>query len=223
MKDIRRSNEGIMRNWLLIIYLLVIVSKSFGQKLPKNTRDSIKVELAQILEDDQRYRWQLMLGELDSTKLDSLKSLPDEIRWQRINRAISYKVGFGKVVADSLWQLQNNLDSLNKEKFIEIVKLHGYPSYKRTKAVGAGTILIHMVDSADFYKLLPLLSLELKKGNMPAYEYASWYDRCQLNLKRKQLYGAYDSQYPCVENLEDTNNERKKIGLKRLKVNNCRE
>jgi hypothetical protein len=175
-------------------------------------------------EEDQKYRWQLMLGELDSHKLDSLKKLPSDIMVDRINNAMRYKIGFGKVVADSLWKLQNEIDSINRFRFIEIILKYGYPSFNRIGSSADGLIAIHMVGEKDFYDLHSIFKSELLKGNMPATYYAAWYDRCQIFMNKQQLYGEYDQKYPCVADLCVTNIERKKIGLKRLKiiiVDNC--
>lgn len=194
----------------------------YGQKLTKFQRDSLKSALGQMEKDDQKYRWQLMLGELDSLKLDSLKKLPRDIMWERIDNAMSYKIGFGKSVSDSLSKLQNILDSLNYLKFVKIINKYGYPSYKRTGSSAGGLLTIHTVGRKEFEDLLPTFQRELYNGNMPAIEFAAWYDRCQLFMNKKQLYGEYDRQYPCMDDLEMTNIERKKIGLKTLKKNKCR-
>jgi hypothetical protein len=66
-----------------------------------------------------------MLGELDPTKLDSLKKLPDNLMWDRINNVTSNKIGFGRQNADSIWKLQNEIDLLNRLKLVEIVLKYG--------------------------------------------------------------------------------------------------
>ena len=211
-----------MKRIIPTIFLILVTLLSSGQKLTKFQRDSVKLVLEMMIEDDQKYRWQLMLGELDPYKLDSLKKLPNDIMWDRINNAMRYKIGFGKVVADSIWKLQNKIDSINRLRFIEIVLKYGYPSFKRIGSSAGGLITIHLVGEEDFNNLLTIFKNELLKGNMPATDYAAWYDRCQIFMKRKQFYGEYDQKYPCVVDLNMTNIERKKIGLKRLKNNNCR-
>lgn len=211
-----------MKRIIPTIFLILLTLLSSGQKPTKLQRDSVKLVLDKMGEDDQKYRWQLMLGELDPNKLDSLKNLPNDIMWDRINNAVRNKIGFGKVVADSIWKLQNEIDSINRLRFIEIVLKYGYPSFKRTGSSASKYINIHLVGEEDFNNLHTIFKSELLKGNMPATEYATWFDRCQIIMKRKQFYGEYDQKYPCVEDLKVTNNERKKIGLKRLKNNNCR-
>jgi hypothetical protein len=211
-----------MKRIIPLFFLIQIALLSFGQKPTKHQLDSIKLVLDKMDEDDQKYRWQLMLGELDPNKIDSLKNLPSDRMLDRINNAMRYKIGFGKVIADSLLTLQNEIDSINRLRFIEIVLKFGYPSFKRTGSSASGIITIHLVSESDFNNFLTLFKSELLKGNMPATEFAAWYDRCQIFMNRKQFYGEYDQEYPCVADLNVTNNERKKIGLKRLKNNNCR-
>ena len=211
-----------MKRIIPTIFLILITLHSSGQKLTKFQRDSVKLVLDKMGEEDQKYRGQLMLGELDSHKLDSLKNLPNDKLRDRINNAMSHKIGFGKVVADSIWRLQNEIDSINRLKFIEIVLKYGYPSFQRTRSSASGYITIHLVGEEDFCNLLTIFKSELLKGNMPATVYAAWYDRCQIFMNSKQFFGEYDQNYPCVADLIVTNNERKKIGLKRLKNNNCR-
>lgn len=212
----------MMKKSIVFIFISFISVTCFGQKLTPFQKDSIKADLVQMEKDDQKYRWQMMLGELDSLKIDSIKKLPKDLLWKRINSAMTFKVGFGKFTFDSLLKLQNDLDSLNKIKFLGIVKKYGYPSFKRTGNSFSGLITIHMVGKKEFDELLPIFKQELHKRNMPANEFAAWYDRCQLNMNKQQLYGEYNSEYPCVANLVITNQERKKIGLKKIKKNKCR-
>ena len=107
-----------MKRIIPTIFLILLTLLSSGQKPTKLQRDSVKLVLDKMGEDDQKYRWQLMLGELDPNKLDSLKNLPNDIMWDRINNAVRNKIGFGKVVTDSIWKLQNEIDSINRLRFI---------------------------------------------------------------------------------------------------------
>ena len=49
---------------------------------------------------------------------------------------------------------------------------------------------------------------------MPGEIYAAWCDRILHVNGKPQLYGEYITKYPCVESLEKTNRERKKLALK---------
>ncbi len=205
-----------------IIFFSLISAFTYGQKLDKPTRKYVKAQLDTISKLDQKYRWHLTFSEPDTKKVDSIKKLP----WRKI-KSYQEKVFRDKTVSkrsamDSLWKLQKRLDSLNAITFIEIIEKYGYPSYKRTRSFTTTSLTLHFLGGWYFDKLYPIFDLELKKGNMPADEFARWYDRTQLVSKKKQLYGEYDKQFPCVDNIEKTNIERKKIGLKSINKNNCR-
>jgi hypothetical protein len=173
-------------------------------------------------EDDQKYRWQIMFGELDEKKIDSLKKLKLDAKLEHIHRALSYQIGFSKQVRDSLFDLQNIIDYQNKEQFIAIIKQFGYPSKKRVKSQSSSYLILHFTQPEDFDYFFPIFTSELLKGNMPPKEFASWYDRCQLFMHKKKLYGEYDNRYPCVEDLNKTNQARKNIGLKPIRKNKCK-
>ena len=220
--DLSKTFVSMTDRIIITSFFLLIAYLGLGQRLSNASKDSIVKIMDVMSEDDQKHRWQIMLGEFDSIKLDSLKNLPSEIRMERILEVQKDKVGFGKLVKDSLWALQNKLDSLNEVRFIKVIQVYGYPSFRRIGSKNASILLTHLTDKIRFNRYHDLLKMELEKGNLPPSEYASWYDRCQLTMKNQQLYGEYDKIYPCVENLTLTNYERKKIGLKKLKVNNCR-
>ncbi len=210
-----------MKTSIIIIFLLS-VEIIYGQKLDKISRRAVKQELDSISVSDQKYRWELMLGELNVRKLDSLKKIPKSAFWNRVQKVGRHEIGFSKFTSDSLWILQKHLDSINVERFTALIIKYGYPSYKRTGSYTSATISLHLMGENNFIKFLPIFKSELEKGNMPAGEYAQWYDRNQLIQNKKQLYGEYDVINPCVENLELTNIERKKIGLNQLNNNNCK-
>jgi len=211
-----------MRRLIITNLFVLLTFLSFGQKLTSLQKDSIKQVMDNIGKEDQKYRWQLMLGELDSTKLDSLKKLPDQIKFDRMRKVMKNELGFNKSTKDSIWHLQNEIDSLNNLKFLSVIEKYGYPSFKRTGSTTSSTLILHLVSESNFKNLESLFKTELNKKNLPAVEYAKWFDRCQIVMNKKQLYGEYDQQYPCVENISNTNTEREKIGLKKLKNNNCR-
>ena len=211
-----------MRRLIITNLFVLLTFLSFGQKLTSLQKDSIKQVMDNIGKEDQKYRWQLMLGELDSTKLDSLKKLPDQIKFDRMRKVMKNELGFNKSTKDSIWHLQNEIDSFNNLKFLSVIEKYGYPSFKRTGSTTSSTLILHLVSESNFKNLESLFKTELNKKNLPAVEYAKWFDRCQIVMNKKQLYGEYDQQYPCVENISNTNTEREKIGLKKLKNNNCR-
>ncbi|ADQ79051.1 hypothetical protein Palpr_0901 [Paludibacter propionicigenes WB4] len=211
-----------MKRVIISNLFILFTALSFGQKLTLAQKESVHKIMTDIGKDDQKYRWQLMLGELDSVKLDSLKKLPDQVKFARIKKVMKNELGFNKSTKDSILHLQNEIDSLNNLKFLSVINQYGYPSFKRTGSTVSSTLILHLVSETNFKLLESLFKTELYKKNMPAEEFAKWFDRCQIVMNKKQLYGEYDQQYPCVENIKISNTERKKIGLKKLKNNDCR-
>jgi hypothetical protein len=206
------------------LFFILLFSSLFSvsaQKITQTERDSVKNLLDKMKETDQKYRWQLMFGELNSLKVDSFKSLPDSIRLIRIKLAMNNKIGFSKKIRDSIQSIQNSFDSINKSAFIKIVKQYGFPNYKKFRSETSNWITLHFVSKTDFDTFFTLFETELHKKNMPPKIFASWYDRCQVVIGKKQFYGEYNKTYPCVENLIETNQARIKIGLKRIKINRC--
>lgn len=119
---------------------------------------------------------------------------------------------------DSLWKLQNNLDSINKNQFIDIIKKYGYPSAKRINSGEYSLILVlHFTTPNDFKLFLPIFQAELKSGNMHPKEYAYWFDRCQKNMGRPLYFGQYTNDRFYGEELNMYNVHRKEIGLAPLK------
>jgi hypothetical protein len=115
---------------------------------------------------------------------------------------------------DSIWKLQSINDSINKIAFVNLINKYGFPSTKRIK-LGANTlvVLLHLTTEKDFIDLLDLFQNELQKGNMEAFYFAIWYDRCQVNMNKENKYGTYRKKDFCGKELEQINENRKQIGL----------
>lgn len=203
---------------IILTSLLLIQFQPFAQKLSSNEKDSLKIVLDEMGEQDQKHRWELMYGTNIQAEIDSINRLSIEDK-KRIVREHNKN---NKQQIDSLWKIQKKIDLENRDKLIEIINTYGFPSPKRTKSNTTDYILLHFLSSEDFELLNPIFLNEIKKGNMPGEIYASWYDRIQYINGYPQLYGEYITKYPCVESLEKTNIARKRIGLKRLRKNNCR-
>lgn len=170
---------------------------------------------------DQSYRLNLQYGDLDRNRIDSIRALPLENQIHYISQIQKGLMGFNVRTRDSLNRLQDSLDKINLNLFIALITKHGYPSYKRVGTNVANLLILHFCSKSDFETLLPLFKVELIKKNISAVEYALWYDRCMIINGKKQYYGEYYKKAPCVDDLAKTNQERKKIGLKPIKKNNC--
>ena len=205
------------KSQIILTFLLLIQFQSFSQKLSRNEKDSLKIVLDIMGEQDQKHRWEIMYGTNIQSEIDSINSLSIEDK-KRIVREHNKN---NKQQIDSLLKIQEKIDLENRDKLIEIIKIHGFPSPKRTKSNTTNYILLHFLSEEDFELLNPIFLDEIKKGNMPGEIYASWFDRILYVKGELQLYDEYLSNRPCVENLEKTNMARKKIGLKRLRKNKC--
>lgn len=117
---------------------------------------------------------------------------------------------------DSIWRLQTISDSVNKQKFVELTKKYGYPTWERVRVSGTIALILYFTLENDFLELKDLLQSELEKGNMPPQEYAWWFDRCQRNQGLPIYFGQYSNDDFCGEQLELYNRHRKEIGLEGL-------
>jgi len=118
----------------------------------------------------------------------------------------------------SLWKLQNNLDSINRNKFTDLIKNYGYPAGKRINGSEYSYIFaLHFTSPKDFTFFLPIFNSELKKGNMPPIEYANWYDRSQKTMGQPLYFGQYTNDKFYGEERNLYNIHRKEIGLAPLK------
>jgi hypothetical protein len=172
---------------------------------------------------DQKFRGMIQYGTFDQKKIDSLQKLKGPEWASYVKKVNEGEIGFGNQIRDSLTHLQNKLDSIVRKSFIETIKIYGYPSFKRTKSYDTFVITLHLMGDNDMELFKPLFLAEVKRGNMPAEEYAAWFDRNNLIHGKMQLYGEYNKEFPCLEDLATSNQERRAIGLKPLRKNKCHE
>ncbi|MFI5195454.1 MAG: hypothetical protein ACHQD8_00055 [Chitinophagales bacterium] len=203
--------------------------QAYGQNqehipLTKHLKDSLRKEVETMLVNDQKYRWMLMFGELDEKKLAEMRKLPEGDQWKRMKQVQDNKVGISEHQKDSLWQLQGAIDSVNFIKMSGIVRRYGFPK-KYVEVYKASAIFLHspvQFLTDDFFKVL---MQEVKNNNMPGLEYATIYDKAQLNNKLPELYYVCEHYDPTTKtshirqpkDLEATNRAREEIGLKKIK------
>jgi hypothetical protein len=190
----------------------------YSQKITKNVKDSLSIVLDEMGRQDQKHRWELMYGTNVRSEIDSINKLPIK----EIGKIYREHTTNHQKQIDSLLVIQSIIDAENRLKLISIINAYGFPSPKRINSVTTTYLLLHFANDEGFELLNLIFLKEIKKGNMPGQIYAEWYDRILYDKGERQLYGMYNQKFPCVENIEKTNIERKKIGLKKLKENNCR-
>ncbi len=193
-------------------------------KITKDIKDSLRKEIEIMCVNDQKFRWQIMLGEIDSAKLANLRNLDELAQRQRMVDVMKDRVGITKLQKDSLWVLQTFIDSTNFMRLSGIISNYGFPK-KYIEIWKVSTILFHnspTLMNEDFFKIL---KEEVSVGNLLGMEYAIMYDRVQNENHKPELYYVnkhYNSTTKTTIirkpiDLIATNKARKEIGLKKLK------
>lgn len=171
-----------------IIFIILFSNIVYSQKdLRFNEKIKIRRELKKMLKQDQKYRNEIVLNKNS------------------------------KKETDSLWNLQNKLDSINIVEFVDIISNYGYPSLDRVGTQISYVLILHFTRESDFLSLSGLFQKELLNKNMPNLEYAMWYDRCMILSNKPVKYGAYGKSKFCGDELIFINENRKSIGLELLK------
>lgn len=201
-------------------FLLAQINKTI--KVDKKTKEAVRAELKDMIDTDQKYRWMIMYGETDQSKLDSLMELPDNIRFQIFKNHGTPKYGLSQPTLDSLWVLQNEIDSINLIRLERIISEYGWPDEKRFGKNDAYIMLIH-TDSETVFGMEELLLNEVKAKRLDSYEFAKLWDRKLIDVDKKQKYGTVffygkkgEILPPVVENNDSANIARKSIGLNNL-------
>ena len=192
--------------------------------LTKALKDSLRQEIETMVANDQRYRWILMFAETDERKLADLKKLPQNEQSKRIKDVLDHKIRLSARVNDSLGQLQDAIDSANFTEVCGIIYKYGYPK-KYVDVAKVSVLLMHANPRWMTSDIFKTLKEEVINGNMPAFEYATIYDRTQLGLKLPELYYVmehYDAKTGTSAigkplDIDATNKAREEIGLKRIK------
>jgi hypothetical protein len=206
--------------FLIPVVALSCVHRTIPQaSLPPVVRERIKNEILDMQAKDQAYRWQIMFGELDNQKIDSiLKLSPEEqvknIKLGKSNYPLSPKQ------RDSLLDVQGKLDSINDDRILAIYKEYGWPGKNLvgTRAAGVVDIItLHFPDSIQL-RLIHSLRKEYKRGNIEGASIARLYDKYQMDNNSDLLYGMFTKDtlgksLPVIKDITRTNKARKALGL----------
>lgn len=227
---------------ILIILLLFFSSCVLNKKeqnrkieytMPENTRIDLINTINQMSEMDSKYRSVIELGTLDTFILKKVKELSQA---GDIDKYIAYTNTVNRTIteaqADSLKHLQYALDYQNYLKVKSIINQYGYPSTDRLniKSDNFSPILLHFpkqINPNDYLEeMSELLIKEVNENRMKAITYARFYDNIITRfLNKPQAYGTVKKfniktmtpGLPEIEDIEETNKLRKKIGLTELK------
>jgi hypothetical protein len=214
-----------MRQFLIILGFITIISGCKNKiELTQQIKLRLKNEVSNMLIRDQKYRWQIMYGELNEVKLDSLKKLPDSIRFAIFGRINTKRYGLTKHQADSIWVLQSNIDSLNEIRLSQVIDSFGFPSKILIGTDEAEELPLHFSNGFK-NKYYPVLVKQAKSKLISPDVVAQMYDRLMMETGKVQVYGSSDdfnsetgeSLPPLIEDIQKTNKLRIEIGMDTLK------
>ncbi len=112
--------------------------------------------------------------------------------YRREMRSVSEEFGWDSPQMDSLWALQNPIDSANLSRICEIMDEHGYPGKSLVGPSYQGTafLVIQHSDIDHQQKYLPLIKEAADKGEVRWSSVALLIDRVNLGIGKPQIYGS---------------------------------
>lgn len=173
--------------YLTIIFLTVnnySAQESERQKIEPNLCD----ELGKMMVEDQKYRKLPGINEMGFfIVLDSLKNVNNISQKEYTNlseeeqlvldkkaREITDKLPkYSRKEKDSIWQLQNQIDSYNTKRLIEIIKRNGWVTMQNLecKEYFATWAFFRHASKKYFDQIRELIDKELEIGNLGKSEY----------------------------------------------------
>lgn len=189
--------------------------------------DSIKraliTELNEMKANDQKNRSYISLGTFNENLIDSVNklSIKDLISFKQ-----SYRSEISKAQEDSLWSIQNKIDLNNTNRLYDIIKQYGWVNKTMLDSVVDPMIFLFHTPMETIDKMQALLLEEVNAKRLEPIKYATYVDNMRKKAYGKnQLYGTGDEfdpktnkiVPPFIEDVENTNLERIKIGLAKLK------
>jgi len=218
--------SSIMRHNKIFFYFMItllcflfdccgLIKKISTDKfLSANSLDSLQMF-------DQKYRWMLQFDEFNQPSLDSLLALPDNIKYRVMGERFRNRNrnDSKQPIRDSIWKLQKKIDSSN----FEIAKKQIFEKNAKWNSTFE-TILWHQ-RNGELEKLIPQILEKVNKKKIPAMFYAQIIDNMEIQKTGFQIYGTIYSIDkngkeipPKIKDIKTTNQERKKIGLKKIKI-----
>ena len=210
---------------LLMATMCTTIAAAQHTHLNKHLKDSLRTEIEIMFTNDQKYRWMLSFGELDTQKVAAWRVKSDSAKVERMKLVMKHKAGADPAKLDSVARLQDHIDSANFYTLMAIIKNYGFP-HRYIAAYKVSIILQHAADGLKDDNFFKILKDEVLDGHMPAGEYANLYDKVQLDQRLPPLYHViqyYDKQhdqnpYGTPIDLDKTNKAREEIGIPKFKV-----
>lgn len=134
------------------------------------------------------------------------------------------RFGYESPQMDSLNLLIQNFDSLALIKVENIISRYGWLGKSKIGELANSTLFMviqHAQDNRVREKFYPLLEESVNEGESRPSDLATMKDRILIQNGQPQIYGTqYDhsGQLLPVENIKDLNKRRRRVGLKKIKM-----
>ncbi len=166
---------------------------SLLKKTCKALKDSIRLDMQQMEQDDRFYRGGLM------------KKIHDKPK--------KYK----NISLDSLMGLQAKLDSINLYKVLSLINrcdcLNKDSVGKDANLIAIFFVFLHNPHKMHIPWINNIIKKEISDGYLKADGFTAAYDRYLFLQNKPVLYGAYGGIKPCIVDFEKTNAARKELRL----------
>lgn len=134
------------------------------------------------------------------------------------NRLLMYQPNVNN---DSLWILQNKIDSINLIELATLFKTYDFCCLNKLNSLAIESVLAHSPEEIRKNFFLPIIYASTIAGNGNPHMYANLVDQMLVYSNKKQLYGMIAckgnpevlSELCPIENVEGINARRREIGL----------
>jgi hypothetical protein len=132
--------------------------------------------------------------------------------------------GYESPQMDSLNSLIKSFDSLALNKVESIISTYGWLGKSKVGELANTTLFIivqHANDNSVREKFYPLLEESVNEGESRPSDWATMRDRILIQNGKPQIYGTqtdHAGQLLPVENRKELNKRRRRVGLKRIKI-----
>jgi hypothetical protein len=219
-----------MKKTVLVLTILFSIiscqekSKEVKKKnLTKSFKTEIIAELKEMKKNDQLNRSYISNGTFNQKLIDSIKNLTtkDYIVFKQ-----SHKSELTEKQKDSLWGIQNKIDLKNTNRLYEITQEYGWLNKVQLDSVIDPMLFLFHTPKVTIEKMQTLLFEEVQAKRMEPNKFAMYVDNMRKKaFGKNQLYGTAKEfnpktnsiVSPYIENINNTNIERKRIGLPELK------
>lgn len=153
----------------------------------------------------------LYLKKIDTSFVNKLVKMSENDQKYRNNKEVN-------------WEIQKEIDSINKYLIKEILDTNGYPAEHLNRYITSGwinfdVILLHTDDEFRFNYVMPKILDEINNGKCSPKIYAQLYDQHCIYNNKKQIFGTFFKNRDTLAkhiSFDSINQNRLKIGLPTL-------